>query len=279
MFRTALWGIGHGSKKGKPHNWAEHEAFLLKILGDPNLLMLLSNQHYNISHPKVLSYPLGMTDPKVSFEAGHRVLRRNIKKETMKHVLFSAGSDWGPRPLIRQCVERLLGSDVESYGKKTGEKNPFTPMKFKMKIASSISVLAMSGFGFDTYRLWETLSLGSMPVVEHGFGFERTLWKLPVLFVDDYADLTADIIRSAYVEAIYRADEWEYERLTTKHWYDVLFQTAMTESLDYALEKHPMKAVDTGFTRPYTYFNCERMGGCGPGTKRTPLNKCLEVSY
>jgi hypothetical protein len=274
-----MWGIGHGSKKGSPRHWKEHDTFLKKLLDDPNLLFLLTNQHHNVTHPKVLSYPLGMTDPLVSWDAGHRVLRRGVKKETAQHVIFSAGSDWGPRPLIRKCVERLLGSEMDSHGKKDGEKNPFTPMTFKTKIASSVAVLAMSGFGFDTYRLWETLALGSIPVVERGFGFERTLWKLPALFVDDYADLTADMIRLAYVEAIYRADEWEYNRLTRKYWQDLVYQTSITENLDYVMERHPMRAVDEDFMRPYTYFNCKRMGGCGPDTKRTPYNNCLEVSY
>lgn len=167
---------------------------------------------------------------------------------------------------------------MESYGKNNGQ-NPFTPFTFKIKLASSIAVLAMAGFGYDTYRLWETLALGSLPVLERGFGFERTLWKLPVLFVDDYADVTADLIRLAYVEALYRVDEWEYERLTRKHWQDVLYQTSVTENLDYVLQKHPMIAVDIDFVRPIHYFNCKRMGGCGPGTKRTPYNICNEVTY
>ena len=33
-------------------------------------------------------------------------------------------------------------------------------------IAESEFVLCPSGLGFDTYRLWETLILGSIPIVE-----------------------------------------------------------------------------------------------------------------
>ena len=36
----------------------------------------------------------------------------------------------------------------------------------------------------------------------------------------------------------------------------------------------PMKAVDEEFTRPLFPFNCQEMGGCGPGTKRTPAKYC-----
>jgi hypothetical protein len=37
-------------------------------------------------------------------------------------------------------------------------------------------------------------------------------------------------------------------------------------------------SVDVGFTRPLDYFNCERMGGCGRGTLRTPYNVCDEFN-
>ncbi len=119
-----------------------------------------------------------------------------------------------------------------------------------------------------------------------------------VLFVEDFSEITVDIIKNAYVEAIYRVDEWDYKRLTTSHWRNVVFETAASENLEYILEQHPMKAgllspffffhsinsfsfltVDESFTRPYRYFNCDQMGGCGSGTLRTPRSVCPEVQY
>ena len=112
------------------------------------------------------------------------------------------------------------------------------------------------------------------------------------------------MIREAYVEAIYRADEWEYERLTMKFWRDTVFEVTKTENASFMLERHPMSAgtvhilrvflfgcgficvqiffntlliaVDEGFTRPLVYYNCEKMGGCGKGTLRTPKTICKE---
>ena len=78
---------------------------------------------------------------------------------------------------------------------------------FYIVVARSYAILAMPGLGYDTYRLWETLALGSMPVLERGVGLDRTLYRLPALLVDDFADVTPDLVRQAYVEALYRADE------------------------------------------------------------------------
>lgn len=78
---------------------------------------------------------------------------------------------------------------------------------FYIVTARSYAVLAMPGLGYDTYRLWESLALGSMPVLERGTGLDRSLYRLPALLVDDFADLTPYLVRQAYVEALYRADD------------------------------------------------------------------------
>lgn len=62
----------------------------------------------------------------------------------------------------------------------------------------------------------------SIPVLERGFGFERSLYKLPALFLDDYADLTPFLLRQAYIEALYLADKWEYDRIM-RRFYIILY--------------------------------------------------------
>eukprot|EP00595_Chromulina_sp_UTEXLB2642_P002092 CAMPEP_0196765190 /NCGR_PEP_ID=MMETSP1095-20130614/7773_1 /TAXON_ID=96789 ORGANISM="Chromulina nebulosa, Strain UTEXLB2642" /NCGR_SAMPLE_ID=MMETSP1095 /ASSEMBLY_ACC=CAM_ASM_000446 /LENGTH=124 /DNA_ID=CAMNT_0042122795 /DNA_START=9 /DNA_END=380 /DNA_ORIENTATION=+ len=113
-----------------------------------------------------------------------------------------------------------------------------------------------------------------MPVIERGVGLDRTVYKLPVLLVDDFIDINPFMLRQAYVEALYWADEWEYERLLVKHWEYMLFEASETASDEVLQRLHPMSAVDTNFTRPLVPFDCESMGGCGPGTKRVPKKSC-----
>jgi hypothetical protein len=51
----------------------------------------------------------------------------------------------------------------------------------------------MPGLGYDTYRVYETLAAGSMPVLEKGVGLDRSWHKLPVLQLDDFADATPQV--------------------------------------------------------------------------------------
>ena len=113
-----------------------------------------------------------------------------------------------------------------------------------------------------------------MPVLEKKVGLDRSLYKLPALLLDDFADATPEVIRQAYVEALYRADEWDYTRITERYWQRLLYNTSKTGSLDQLLRLHPMEAEDAGFTRPLYPFDCEKMGGCGPGTLRVPKKSC-----
>ena len=110
--------------------------------------------------------------------------------------------------------------------------------------------------------------------MERGVGFDRSFHRLPVLLVDDFAVITPSLVRQAYVEAIYRADEWEYTRMSQRWWDRLLFNVSETGSLQTLLDHLPYHIVDSTFTRPQVPFDCKAMGGCGEGTKRVPEKSC-----
>ena len=61
-------------------------------------------------------------------------------------------------------------------------------------------------------------------------------------------------------KAIYRADEWEYERLSGKWYNDLIFQMSAEKSMRVLQEKHPIEAIDSTFTRPLIPFDCTIKG-------------------
>lgn len=237
------------------------------FLKNVNLTMLAVSQHHNCSHPKVITLPLGiLNNPDVIWNVMNRTFYNSSRKS---NLLLSISSNWGFRPMILDCIMNNLGSSNFTI-----IKDRISSENYYDKISQSAGVIAISGFGADTYRLWETLLLGSMPVLERGFGLERTLYRLPVLFVDDYALLTLEMFMQAYLEALYRIDEWDYTRLTKKYWIDLIKEVARTQSIEKLLRNHPMAAEKENFTRPLIPFDCVKIGGCGPGTKQTPIKYC-----
>ena len=137
-------------------------------------------------------------------------------------LLFSGSSEYRHRPYINACVKTNMGNDMTIQAAEYRQAGRLTRAQFMRRIMSAYAVLQLPGLGYDCFRLWETLLSGSMPVMERGTGLDRSLYKLPVLLVDDFADVTPELVRQAYVEALYRVDEWQYGRITEKHWIGIL---------------------------------------------------------
>lgn len=58
------------------------------------------------------------------------------------------------------------------------------------------------------------------------------------------------MLRQAYVEAIYRAPEFEFNRLSQNYWWGVISNVSATMKVQTILDAFPMRAEDPTFTRP-----------------------------
>jgi hypothetical protein len=105
---------------------------------------MVVNQHHNMSHPKVISIPLGFKNAKEAFTAIHKAARLGLKKE---HLFFTAGSNYGFRPAIRACLAQNLGKAFTVFKKMNNQQ-------FHISLATSYAVLAMPGLGYDTHRCY-----------------------------------------------------------------------------------------------------------------------------
>jgi hypothetical protein len=87
---------------------------------------------------------------------------------------------------------------------------------FYEDIAKSKFMICPRGCGIDTYRMWDCIQLGCIPIVKryHGHkGFD----DLPILFVDNY-DVTEVLLNETY-EA-YSKRTFCYEKCTMEYWID-----------------------------------------------------------
>eukprot|EP01034_Spumella_vulgaris_P023973 gene23973-30259_t len=204
--RTAGWGQCCTQPKDKD---------VLEFLNHPKTLMLATNQHFNLSHPKLLSLPRG-----IPVTWGHtRILFWDAMRLTQSvpknKLLFAAASSWGPRPQILRCISAKM--DVADFDGHTDSKvvsNRLDRGAYYQKLGTSMFGLGLPGLGYDCFRNWELMTMGSIVVLEKGVGFDRTMYRLPALLLVDFDEITPLLLRTAYVEALYRADDFEFERLT-----------------------------------------------------------------
>jgi hypothetical protein len=72
------------------------------------------------------------------------------------------------------------------------------------------------GNGIDTHRLWETLYMGSIPIVQRNIALQE-FEDLPICWVDDYAEVSEEWLRQELVRIRSRTD-WNWEKLTIGYW-------------------------------------------------------------
>jgi hypothetical protein len=308
------WGLLSCAFPGRTAGWGRCKDYplLQELLEDKNLVMLVVNQHHNSSHPKILTWPRGIPlhwkhSDRLMWKAMRGILHSGKGETTAptatvaasaveegagatrpvlrSTLLFSGSSSWGPRPAILDCIRRRVDEKDFLKVEKLGRE------RFYIEMGRAKFGIALPGLGYDCFRLWELMLLGTIPVIERGIGFDRSLWRLPALIVDDFADVSTDLLRQAYVDALYHADEFEFHRLRQSYWEELLFRSSAEQSIDFMLSQHPMEAEDPAFTRPRERYDCGWVKQqeasargpydvyttpfCGAGTKRIPLQSCL----
>lgn len=247
---------------------------LMDFLDHPSTLALIVNQHHNFTHPKLVSAPRGLpltfpNNPKIVWDS----MRQLIGKKKSQNIFLSS-STWGYRPKLIACLRSKFNeNDFHSASYSENLQGRLQPEDYYLRMGTSRFGFALPGLGYDTFRLWELLTVGSIPIIEKGVGLDKPLWRLPALLVEDYDLVTPELLRTAYVEAMYRADEFEFERLRQSWWWTFIMNISSSKSSQAVLDKFPLESEDPEFTRPFERFSCPD-GGCGKGTKRTPSSYC-----
>ena len=86
---------------------------------------------------------------------------------------------------------------------------------YARNLAGHRFVLCPRGSGVETHRMWESLYVGSIPVVEDNVVFD-SFRDLPILFVKDLRSLERGFLEKAFEEIRGRA--WNVEKLFLPYW-------------------------------------------------------------
>jgi len=76
-------------------------------------------------------------------------------------------------------------------------------------------VISPHGHGLDCHRTWEALILGCIVIVKKS-GLDPMYQELPVLIVDDWNEITPELLKHTVVE--FKDKRFNYEKLTLDYW-------------------------------------------------------------
>ena len=77
------------------------------------------------------------------------------------------------------------------------EKNQVDRFENYLQISKYRYVLCPAGLGWDSYRIWETFAIGSIPILKKS-EFSENLIFLPCIIVDNWSDISLDLLENEF---------------------------------------------------------------------------------
>lgn len=145
-------------------------------------------QNRYVSHPKLFSLPIGLANsqwPHGNQTLLTKIIEAKYKKEYLVYKNFDIYTNAEKRFPIHVITEK---NGIKMDSKRSNED-------YWINIAKSKFVISPHGNGVDCHRIWECLALGAIPVVQYHDCFSQFV-HLPILFVDNYEQVTIDFLKS-----------------------------------------------------------------------------------
>lgn len=151
-----------------------------------------------IIHPKLKPIPIGIANE--IWEHGNvDILNEIIEKEISHDNLCYSNFDISTNPNKRKQVYDIIQS--KSFIDCETNKLPFK--EYLTKLKSYKYVISPPGNGVDCHRIWESIYLGVIPIVENHVAL-REFKELPILFVDSFSDINGQMLNHLYLKIKYR---------------------------------------------------------------------------
>jgi len=146
---------------------------------------------------KVFSIPIGITnycdDSDIHKIYGNLDIMIEIMNEPkIKKNLVFMNFNISTYPIERQHIYNLFCdkewiSKTEIINTLEGRKN------FLREIHNHVFVLCPRGNGIDTHRLWETLYMGSIPIIKKNIAYED-FYDLPICLVNEWEEIDEEFL-------------------------------------------------------------------------------------
>tara|TARA_B100000700_G_C14986982_1_gene829336 strand:+ start:717 stop:1718 length:1002 start_codon:yes stop_codon:yes gene_type:complete len=136
---------------------------------------------------------------------------RYEKKENLVYINFTESTNYKERSWIKDYFSSYTWAIVED--------SELSIKEYIDKIKKTTFVICPWGNGVDSHRIWETLSLGSIPIVKKHLTF-KNLSELPILFVNDFKEINEKMLIN-YLSDFGKRD-FNLDLLTSDYWGDYI---------------------------------------------------------
>ena len=204
------------NKNALPANYLDVDYYdkidleLLDIIKRNNLRIFC--HALSINHPFITNIPLSC------FHHFNHFNLKTYPKKILCYANFGLACDrWfgNPRNIVYQDIQKLPFVLCENIGANGRHQHHDY---YYDKIARSKFAICPRGCGIDSYRLWDCILLGCIPIVERYDGSNQ-MNDLPILFINSYKDYGK--LTEAYLHQVYddfQQRDFNYDKLLFSYW-------------------------------------------------------------
>jgi len=185
-----------------------------QFIDDPKIIAWFA-KNTSINHPKLHPLPLGFMNrhwpagDTPTLEAA-RFKVGTYKKDKLLYINFDLKTN-------KERVDIVKLFDDKSFVHKA-ERKPFA--EYLQDLAESKFVLSPEGTSIDCHRTWESILVGSIPVVVHST-IDSVFEGLPVLIVDSFEQITEEFLNEKYAEMAGKS--YKMNRMFADYWRNKIF--------------------------------------------------------
>lgn len=197
-------GVGYMDGRG---NYIRTDEFKI-----PSCVVRWYATNVNTTHPKVEAIPSGLENDRwrPELRKKERMIEKYGEPRTIRNLVyvdFSTTWNIGERKRIYSLLEDRPWV--------TAFRDGANFERFLDNVYSHKFVACPRGNGIATHREWETLYMGSIPIMKRDLN-NRFFTNLPICFVDDWDQVTEDFLNSEYDRIC--NTEWDENILTFGYW-------------------------------------------------------------
>lgn len=173
-------------------------------------------QNVCFSHPKLFSIPIGLENNMWFRDLNKKglILDKIKKTKKTKNLLYINHN------INTNIKERQKPYDLfkdKNYATMVYGKNGHGFKDYLDNLYNHKFIIVPDGNGVDTHRLWESLYLGSIPIVKNNFNNE--FYKdLPICFIKDWEEVNEDFLNDQYNRI--SKENYNLEKLKFSFWRD-----------------------------------------------------------
>ncbi|MFY0606652.1 MAG: hypothetical protein JXR10_08050 [Cyclobacteriaceae bacterium] len=197
---------------GMTPDWSKYEHHL-----EDERMLAWYGKNLIYDHPKSHTIPLGVTNRRDPHERGgnqdfwNELRAESVEKDILCYVNVGIGHKKQAR--YENRLKTVNYFKAQSFATCVGERSW---LQYAREMHRSKFVIAPPGEALDTFRLWEALYLGAIPIVT-STPLDPMYRELPVWIVEDWEEVTESALEQKWVELSPQLDNCP--QLWASHWY------------------------------------------------------------